>query len=284
MLAHVAAWDELYAQRTVLASQGRAADIEEVNLEQQNAKLAEMHMGWTLDEAIQALLAARDDYLMVMGGVADGDLHRIFSLPWGKRTRLATWARWRYRHDDRHTKDLLAWRAQVKPEPTVGPKAILQAALESGRQEMLASATLVPVEERKSRPVCGVWTLKDVLGHVADWEWYGVEKLGGPPSRRSLDIRFRGVQKWNEAHAAARQNQAWDDVYADFQAARLAMGQILEKMRQEDLAQPFAVPWSKDWTVYRWIHLWLHHEREHAAYLRANLDLPNWPQRLKQFS
>jgi hypothetical protein len=148
---------------------------------------------------------------------------------------------------------------------------------------MLATAALVPASQRQTRPVCGVWTLKDVLGHVADWEWYGVEKLDGPTSRRSLAIRFRGIQRWNEAHAAARKEQSWDQVWSDFQAARLALGQMLEKMSQEDLAQPFAVPWSKEWTVYRWLHLWLHHEREHAADLRANLALPGWPERLKRF-
>ena len=149
---------------------------------------------------------------------------------------------------------------------------------------MLATIALVRPAERETRAVCGVWTLKDVLGHVADWEWYGVEKLDGGPSRRSLDIRFRGkIQEWNEAHAAARQDQPWEEIWADFQGARLAMGQVLEKMSQDDLAQPFAVPWSRKWTAYRWIHLWLHHERGHAADLRLNLDLPRWPARLKRF-
>ena len=283
IVAHVAAWDELYGQRTGLVGQGRAAEITSVDLETRNAVVTEERRDWTLDEAVKALNIARDDYLVALGGLSDRELHRRYKLPWGTRTAPATWARWRFRHDDRHTKDLLKWRDQAKPRPAAGPKAVLQAALESGRSEMLATAALVSASERQTRPVCGVWTLKDVLGHVADWEWYGVEKLDGPPSRRSLDIRFRGIQDWNEAHAAARKDQPWDEVWSDFQAARLAMGQLLEKMSQDDLAQPFTVPWSRKWTVYRWIHLWLHHEREHAADLRDNLDLPRWPRRLKHF-
>ena len=284
MLAHVAAWDELYAQRTGLVRQGRAAEMTSVELEARNAAVTEERRLWTLDEAVEALTAARDDYLVALGGLSDAELHRRITLPWGKRTAPATWARWRFRHDDRHTKDLLKWRERAKPRPAVGPKSLLQTALETGRSEMLATATLVPFADRQTRPVCGVWTLKDLLGHLADWEWYGVEKLDGPPSRCSLNLRFRGkIQDWNEAHAAARKDQPWDVVWSDFQAARLALGQLLEKMSQEDLAQPFAVPWSRKWTVYRWIHLWLYHEREHAADMRNNLHLARWPERLKRF-
>jgi len=283
LLAHLADWDGLHAQRAVLVGRGLTAEIEAVDMEARNAALIGADRAGSLDEALDDLVVARERYLVAIGGASDAALHRRFQLPWGWRTTLATWARWRYRHDDQHTTDLLAWRARVKPKSGVGPKAILQAALESGRQEMLATAALVSDGERETRPVCGVWTLKDVLGHVADWEWYGVEKLDGPPSRRSLDIRFRGIQRWNEAHAAARKDQSWAQVWSDFQAARLALGQLVEKMSQDDLARPFAVPWSKEWTVYRWLHLWLHHEREHAADLRANLDLPNWPNRLNSF-
>jgi uncharacterized damage-inducible protein DinB len=283
MLVLMADWDGLYAQRTALVGRGRTAAIKAVDLEERNAVLAESAQDATLEEALGGLRVAREGFLVALGSVSDAGLHWRFQLPSGQRTTLAAWARRRYRHDDRHTKDLLAWRARVKPVPAAGPKRILQAALESGRQEMLATAALVPARQRQTRQLCGVWTLKDVLGHVADWEWYGVEKLEGPRSRRSLAIRFRGIQRWNEAHAAARKEQSWDQVWSDFQAARLALGQMLEKMSQEDLAQPFAVPWSKEWTVYRWLHLWLHHEREHAADLRANLALPGWPERLKRF-
>ncbi len=284
LLAHVAAWDELYAQRTELFGQGRIAEIEGVELEERNVMLFEGRSDWPLDKTVEALTDARDDYLASLGAISDAGLHRRFRLPWGQRTTVAVWARWRYRHDERHTADLLAWRARTAPRPNVGPKAILQAALESGRQEMLTTAALVPPNDRLTRPLCGVWTLKDLLGHLADWEWYGVEKLDGPPSRRALNMRFRGdIDGWNEAHAAARQDQPWDEVWSDFQAARLALGQLLEKMSQEDLAQPFAVPWSRNWTVYRWLHLWLHHEREHAADARLNLDLHRWPSQLKLF-
>jgi uncharacterized damage-inducible protein DinB len=266
-------------------AQGHAADIVPVDLEERNAEVTEMRGTWTLDEALQAFAAAREEYVLALGSVSGADLHRRFRLPWGRRATLATWARWRYQHDEHHTKDLVAWRASTRPGTAVGPKSVLQAALESGRQEMLATAALLPAGERETRPVCGVWTMKDVLGHVADWEWYGVERLDGPPSQRSLDIDYPGsIQAWNEAHAAARRDQPWNEIWSDFQAARLALGQLLEKVDQEDLARRIDVPWGRDRTVYGWICIWLHHEREHAADLRANLDLANWPTNLISFA
>ena len=54
-----------------------------------------------------------------------------------------------------------------------GAKAHLLASLNETRAKLLAAVSLVPDTERESRPVCGHWTLKDLLGHIADWEAFG---------------------------------------------------------------------------------------------------------------
>ncbi len=56
--------------------------------------------------------------------------------------------------------------------------------LRAARHELLAA--LVSFPPNSPVPVCGEWTAKDVLGHLADWEWVGVEGLrlmarGEPP-------------------------------------------------------------------------------------------------------
>ncbi|MDT8283963.1 MAG: 3-oxoacyl-[acyl-carrier-protein] synthase III C-terminal domain-containing protein, partial [Thermovirgaceae bacterium] len=85
------------------------------------------------------------------------------------------------RHDAAHAADLAVWREvqglQLQLQMGVGPRQILLAALTAAREALLAAAALVSPDERVSRPVCGEWTLKDVLAHVADWEWVGVEGL-----------------------------------------------------------------------------------------------------------
>jgi hypothetical protein len=158
---------------------------------------------------------------------------------------------------------------------------VLLAAMETARQEMLATIDLIPEAERETRLVCGDWALKDILGHVTDWEWYGVEKWRPEQSNRSLQIPYPGsIQEWNDLHAAARKDDSWERVWLDFVNARAALRQILAGLDEGELARIDPAPWNPNDTVYRWIGTWIHHEREHAADLRLVLALPNFPERL----
>ncbi|MCI0399167.1 MAG: type II toxin-antitoxin system HicB family antitoxin [Chloroflexi bacterium] len=282
LLAHVAAWDEFHVNRMKLAAAGREAEIASVELDDYNAAIHAERQGWSLDQALDAFMAARRSVLETSAGISDELFHRPVRLPWGDVRSVRQWTVWRYEHDAGHLADLDNWRKNEQPPRGISPNSVLQAILETGREEMLATAALIPENERETRPVCGVWTLKDVLGHVADWEWYGVEGLRpGQPSGRSLAIDYPGtIQKWNDLHAAARQDHSWKRVWADFVGARAALREILAGLSQEDLARPLPAPWDPKGIVYRWIALWLFHEREHAADLRKELCLPGWPERL----
>jgi hypothetical protein len=111
-----------------------------------------------------------------------------------------------------------------------------------------------------------------VLGHVADWEWLGVEGLRLMAAGRPPDVEFVGdVEAWNQAHAAARRSWLWDAVWDDFQAAREALLAGLEKMGQADLARTFPFSWGGEGTPYSWLYVYLTHDREHAHGLRAAL-------------
>jgi hypothetical protein len=107
-----------------------------------------------------------------------------------------------------------------------------------------------------------VWTLKDVLGHLADWQAYGAEGLG---LGRAPEMGYGGhIQRWNEAHAAARRHQPWDQVRADFEASHAAFVGALEALSPETLAGSFPDPFGRR-NAYAWALIWPHHEREHAA-------------------
>ena len=282
LLGHIAAWDDLYRDRIELVVGGRAVDIQSVDLDSYNEALHRQRSAWTLDKAMAAFRQARQSFVDTLSEVPDSVLDRRVRLPFGRQATPIAWANWRWRHDATHAREILAWRKRTKVRRQVGPLVVLQAALETGREEMLATAALVAAGERESRPVCGTWSLKDVIGHVADWEWYGVERFRpGLPSGRSLNIEFPGtVQDWNEQHATARQHQSWDQVWSDFQGARQALRELLRVMEDNDLGKPLPAPWNPNGLAYGWIALWLHHEREHAADLRLNLALKRWPRRL----
>jgi hypothetical protein len=116
-----------------------------------------------------------------------------------------------------------------------------------------------------------VWVTgyKDVLAHVADWEWLGAEGLRDMAAGRPPQVEHvKDIEAWNQAHAEARRDQPWDEVWADFHAARKALLKALEGMSQADLARSFPFPWGAKGTAYWWVCVYIAHDREHAEGLR----------------
>lgn len=174
---------------------------------------------------------------------------------------------------------LATWREGLDRTEAATPSvALLRAALVAGRQELLAAADLVPGGEEDRRPVCGTWTLKDVLGHVADWELFGVEGLrymaAGDAAGLLQVPEITDIDAWNEAHVTARRGQPWAQVWADLVEARQALLETLEAIEPAALARRFRFPWGQQGTPYRWLRVYLAHDREHAADLRDLLTLP----------
>jgi hypothetical protein len=177
------------------------------------------------------------------------------------------------KHDAEHAAQVTAWREAGGLQPGVGPKELLVAALDAARRELLACAALIPSDERASRCVCGPWTLQDVLGHVADWEWLGAEGLRHMAAGRPPDVEHVvDIDAWNQAHIEARHGQPWEVVLDDLYAARQAFLDALELVDQARLAKPYAQPWGGQGSPYDWARVYAAHDRDHAR------DLHTWSQ------
>ncbi len=269
LLAHVAAWDELHRERMALVLAGRPGEIASVDLDEQNAVVHERRRGWTLSRALDAFTGARQSFLEILSRVPDEQLHRPVDIPWSDALPMRTWAIWRARHDAVHAGDVRRWRNNNEIEDGVGPQAILVAALEASREEIGAFAALVPEKEQERRPLDDEWTLRDVVGHLADWELFLLKCL---EAGRMLDMGYGGdVDEWNAVHAAARSEQSWAQVWEDYRRARQKTVDVVQEMDQGQLSSLLNNPWGRDTSTYRVIEWWLEHEREHAAGLRGAL-------------
>ena len=191
--------------------------------------------------------------------------------------------RWRYKHDAEHARDLAAWRAQLPREQKrqVGPQPVLRAYTKAARKAFWTVALLVPEAERTTRPVCGVWTLKDLLGHITDWEKVGLIGLrqladGHTPE---FDTTIEDFDQWNSEQAAARQAQPWDEVMSDFHETREEFMDLFDTLPEERLARPVATPWGPTLTAYQFLSVWPGHEQEHAHDIQWALQL-SWPEHL----
>lgn len=279
LMAHVAAWDrwEHRAMGSMVA--GEAPDLSALgDFDASNAafvaawreRTAGLSPGEALSEVLTELQAARLDWVAWLETLPDEEFFRRrfhSGYDWSFAT-VPLPVQWE--HDAAHGGQIAASRQAAGLGSTTGPKAVLLAALAAAREELLAAAALVPPEERTSRLVCGEWTLRDVVGHVADWEWFGVEGLrlmaaGQPPQVELVE----DIDSWNQAHAQARRNQPWELAWTDLHASRETLLGVLRAMDQEILARTFAFPWGGLGTPHGWIRIYLAHDREHARDLRG---------------
>jgi hypothetical protein len=174
-----------------------------------------------------------------------------------------------WEHDADHTAQIAAWRGTEQAEGPLGPKAVLRAALDAGRQELFAAARLVPTEQRALYPVCGPWTARDVIGHLADWEWIGVEGLRNMVAGRAPGVEaIRDIDLWNAERVEARRAQPWAVVWEELHAARRAFVEAVDALDPELLGKVHAFPWGGHGTAYNWVSLYIAHDREHAEQLR----------------
>lgn len=269
LLAHVAAWDDLYAERMAQVLAGESEAIVSVDLHERNAMLKARHANWSLKEAVGACEEGRRRFVENLARVPDEQLHRPTDLPWADGVAIRRWVAWRAEHDAGHAQDVRAWRRELPSSPQAGPKDLLLAALRASRQEMEALVELVPEAQRARWLISEEWTLKDVLGHVADWETYCISCI---EAGRPLPQEYEGDgQRWNEAHAAARQGQSWQQVWNDYHVVRQQLLALLGAMSQDEIEGPMDNPWGAHASPYGWGHAYLAHEREHAAGLRAKI-------------
>lgn len=287
IIAHIPHFDAVHTGRMQMVLDGRLAEISEItqddNLDNYNKKLLSEIKGIPLEQTMAMLLKERSGFRAVLKRVPDADLHQRLTMPWGWRTSMRVWANWRYLHDMDHGRQLAEWRQTLprQQRTAVTPRYILRAILNATRQSFLALLPLIPEAEWTTRPVCGRWTMKDLIGHLTDWEIVAVDALrqlavGQTPE---FDYTIGAFDAFNNPNAEARKAQPWAEVWTEFEAVRQEMITLLESITPENMARKFKAPWGSDLPGTFWPLIWAGHEMEHAVDVRAALGLLNWPKR-----
>ncbi len=270
-LAHVAAWDRWEHRQMEGMLAGRPPS--DVTVDAFNAVVVAEWQDRSLTEVVGELRDARASWVTWLESLPEEAFFRsrpFDDWDWAFPNCLEV----QWQHDAEHASQIAAWRRAHHFEGGIGPKCVLLAALSAAREELLAVSALVPPEDRTSRLVCGAWTLKDVLGHMADWERVGVEGLRSMARGWSPEVEhIADIDAWNHEHAEARRDQPWEEVWADLQRTREALVEALEGMPQANLARWYRFPWGPQGTAYGWVSVFVDHDREHARGLRDELGV-----------
>lgn len=289
LLAHVAYWDAFVADRLSKLAGGRLAEIHPLSGEDTvDARNAAMRAGFarlTFGEAVAISQKERRNFLLALGQVPDDVLYRRVRPRPGWRTTPSRWAAIPYHHDAEHTAELAHWRRDLPPnDPSIRiiHRALLRPVLGLSRQEFLALAALVPVDARENEPLVGEWTLKQLVGHLVDYEALGVVALKAVAAGREPEYKtdLTDFDRFNATRGGAWAAESWNEVWANYIATRRALLLIADTLPDEALARPFVAPWAQITTACGYLLDMAQHEQEHADSLRQALGMAALPRRL----
>lgn len=151
--------------------------------------------------------------------------------------------------------------------------------LKYGHLTVAGTIEQVPESEWESPNVCGWWSTKDIIAHLASFEQALVELLnqilGSEGPTPTLDSFSQSPQEFNDIQVARRQDKTAAEVRAEYvetQAQTMALlAQIpVTRQRQMGLLSWYGPEYDlEDFLVYSFYG----HKREHMAQVAIFLDL-----------
>ena len=125
--------------------------------------------------------------------------------------------------------------------------------------------------------VCGVWSVKDIVAHLASYELLLADVLGsladGRPAPR-LDHYLESGPAFNDSEVVVRQHQTSFQTLDEYRSAYEAVADIAPRLSADQWRAPGTLPWYgseyslEDWIVYQFYG----HKREHTAQIAVRRD------------
>ena len=146
--------------------------------------------------------------------------------------------------------------------------------LRYGHGTLLSALDAAPDGHTETPGACGIWSVKDIVAHLASYEQVLVELLacfvdGRPEAFVSpLDAAF------NDAQVARRGQMSLDEVRAEYENAHRRVTELIQQTQADQRRQAGLLPWYgpeydlEDFLVYTYYG----HKREHSAQIAAFAD------------
>jgi len=150
--------------------------------------------------------------------------------------------------------------------------------LKYGNRTLHSTLARIPVEEWTTPGVCGVWSVQEIIAHLASYEEILVDILGaflGNEQAPHLEQYLQRGMAFNDLAVAERQGQSSREALAEYDRHHAAVMALIPRLPVELLRRPGALPWYgaeyalDDYLVYQFYG----HKREHSAQIAVFSDV-----------
>lgn len=111
--------------------------------------------------------------------------------------------------------------------------------IESGFANVVRLYRSVPVTAVEETSLPNGWSVKDVIAHLAAWEWRCASLLRESHKTNAPLKAEPDVEALNREIHQERQDWGWEEVEYDFRAAHRALLEAIRELPQERLIDPF---------------------------------------------
>jgi hypothetical protein len=117
--------------------------------------------------------------------------------------------------------------------------------------------------EMTSCPVAGIWTVRDVLGHIWTWSDEALRCIKAWQAPRPWQEGVVYDDHWNETQAAGKSLLPLLTVMDGVTGAQRRLLSVLETESDEELARIGRAPWGSEMTVVDFIYEMAGHYAQH---------------------
>src|SRR5882724_10997642 len=117
--------------------------------------------------------------------------------------------------------------------------------LKYGNGTFQQSLSAIPKEQWEIEGVCGWWTVKNVVAHLASYELALVDVLNGCLGNEQSPLlhEFQTSRAFNDDQVNARQTKTPDDTLAEYVAAYDKAMRLIVQIAPEKLREVGTLPW-----------------------------------------
>ena len=117
------------------------------------------------------------------------------------------------------------------------------------------------------------WRMKEVLDHITGWDDAVIASIksfltGDIPATPAA----RGIDTYNAETVTSREAISYEVTQKEWEASRVELLGLLQKMTNEQLHTPFVFPWGGQGTIEDLVEIFTDHEETHAKEIREIIE------------
>jgi hypothetical protein len=269
VLAHVIGWDRRVIAILPLILHDRTSQVSSVEVQEHNRQSVSVWQDKSFAEVLAAIRSTHQQILDIVSALDHVEIDKRRE----RNSRIITIRSYvldiMLEHERQHALEIEQWRKQL--EKAIDPAAI-RAMVRQTRADFIAILDCFNEDDVLDQTAVGVWSVNDVVGHLADWEQlalraaYHIYDPSQPPITRLSD----DIEAWNKIMAAERRVKSWPENYHYLRQTHLAMDEFIAALKPGDWRLRGSYPWFDEGTLAELLIQAAEHYPDHLP------DLEQW--------